>query len=89
MTTTILEGKTSPLVECDKSIAPIDDVRQDDKAAQLDTGIEIRRRHPLLLTPVCTRKEFRAGFRKTEQLLVCETLDPFVDQVQVHIDIRA
>lgn len=89
MTTTRLEDNRSPLVECHEPIAPIDDIRQHDKPAQLNTGIERRRRDPLLLTSIGTYEELRAGFRKAEQLLVREILDPFIDQVQIHINIRA
>ena len=89
MTTTILGGNSSPLIECDKPIASIDDVRQDDKAAQRNTGIEIRRRYPLLLTSIRTGEELCAGLRKTNQLLVREILDSLIDQVQIHVDIRA
>ena len=84
----MLAGNRPPLIECNKPIAPVDDVRQYDKTAQLNTGIEIRRRDPLLLTPVCAREELGTSFRKTQQLLVREILDPLIDQVEVHVDIR-
>jgi hypothetical protein len=62
--------------------------RQNDKTAQLNAGIKIRGRDPLLLTSVRAREQLGAGFRKTEQLLIREIFDPLIDQVQIHVDIR-
>jgi hypothetical protein len=77
------------LIKSYESVTCIDNVREDDEAAQLNAVFKVGGWDGVLLATIGADEKLRAGIAELEKSVIVEVPHPFIDKIEINVDARA